>query len=91
MARAYAGVLAAVAISLAITRGLVLGMLPQEILVQCLWFFFVFAIIGFAIGAIAEKVVTESLESRFRSDMLAFRSRTSQPSPETTDQKEKLA
>jgi len=91
MARAYSGVLACVAVSLAITRGLVLGMAPNEILVQSLGFFFVFAFIGFSIGAVAEKVVTESLESRFRDDMSSFQLRTKQRQAESTDQKEKLA
>ncbi len=78
MARAYSGVLAAVALSLAITRGLVLGMMPNEILTQCLVFFFVFAIIGYCIGAIAEKVVSESVETHFRREMSAFQARAAQ-------------
>lgn len=91
MARAYAGVLAAVAISLAITRGLVLGMAPNEILVQSFWFFLVFAFIGFFIGFIAEKVVTESIETRFRSKMSALHASVDQQPGSTTEQTEKLA
>lgn len=72
MARAYSGVLAAVALSLAITRGLVLGMMPNEILTQSLLFFFVFGFIGFCIGSIAEKVVSESVETRFRDEISAL-------------------
>lgn len=72
MARAYSGVLAAVALSLAITRGLVLGMMPNEILVQCLWFFVVFAFIGYCIGFVAERIVTESLENQFRGEVASL-------------------
>lgn len=72
MARAYSGILAAVAVSLAITRGLVLGMMPNEILVQSLWFFFLFAAIGYCIGFVAERVVTESLENQYRSEVTAL-------------------
>jgi F0F1-type ATP synthase assembly protein I len=72
MARAYSGILAAVAVSLAITRGLVLGMMPNEILVQSLWFFFLFAFIGYCIGFVAERVVTESLETQYRSEVTAL-------------------
>ena len=91
MVRAYAGVLSAVAISLAITRGLVQGMTTNEILVQSLWFFIVFAFIGYAIGYIAEKVVTESVESRFRNKMSALHASVGQQQSTSTEQSEKLA
>ena len=74
MARAYSGVLGAVALSLVILRGLVLGMLPNEILSQGLVVFFVFAGIGYWIGFAAEKTVCESVENRFRSEMARLQS-----------------
>lgn len=90
MARAYSAILATVALSLAITRGLVLGKMHNEILVQCLWFFVGFAFIGYVIGYIAEKVVTESLESRFRSKMSALHAQASQQQKESSEQTQKL-
>lgn len=85
MARAYCGVLAAVAVSLAITRGLVTGMMPNEILTQCLWFFFVFALVGYCIGYIAERVVTESLETQFRDEVAALQAKVNSQPSETTE------
>lgn len=85
MARAYSGVLAAVAVCLAITRGLVLGMMPNEILTQVLLFFFVFALVGYCIGFIAERVVTESLETQFRSDLAALKAKVNQAPSESKE------
>lgn len=84
MARAYSGVLGAVALSLAITRGLVLGMLPNEVLSQCLVVFFLFAFIGYWIGFAAETTVCESVENRFRSEMARLQSAAASQS-ETSD------
>lgn len=75
MAKAYSGVLAVVALSLAITRGLVLGLLADEILVQCLGFLLLFAFIGYAIGYMADSVVQNSVETRFREEMAALHAR----------------
>jgi hypothetical protein len=86
MARAYSAVLAAVALSLAITRGLVLGMQPNEILTQCLGFFFVFGLVGFFIGTVAEKIVCESLENRFRGEVAAMEARTNLEQGEAPEQ-----
>lgn len=69
MARAYSGVLGCIAMILVIVRGLVLGLLPDDILTQALVVFFAFVAIGFCIGSIAEKTVYESVENRFRSEM----------------------
>ncbi len=85
MARAYSGILAAVAVSLAITRGLVLGMMPNEILVQCLWYFFLFAFIGYCIGFVAERVVTESLETQYRSEVAGLHAKVNSTQPETSE------
>jgi thiosulfate reductase cytochrome b subunit len=74
MARAYSGVLGAVALSLAITRGLVLGLHPNEILSQSLVVFFGFAFIGYWIGFTAEKTVCDSVENRFRREMAGLHS-----------------
>jgi hypothetical protein len=84
MARAYSGVLGAIALSLTIMRGLVLGTLPNEILSQCLVVFFGFAFIGYWIGFTAEKTVSESVENRFRSEMASLQSAAANP-PENSD------
>ena len=84
MARGYSGVLACVALCLAITRGLVIGLSSNEILTQCLWFFFAFAIVGYIIGFTAERVVAESLETKFRDEVQALHAKlNSQPSQST--------
>jgi hypothetical protein len=85
MARAYSGVLATVAVSLAITRGLVLGMMPNEILTQCLMFFFLFAMIGYFIGYVAERAVTESLETRFRTEVAALHAKVEAKQSESSE------
>ncbi len=69
MARAYSGVLGAMALVLCILRGLVIGMLPNEILSQSLMVFCVFAGVGYGIGFIAERTVDESVENRFREEV----------------------
>jgi hypothetical protein len=86
MARAYSAILAAVALSLAITRGLVLGMQPNEILMQCLGFFFVFGLVGFFIGTVAEKIVCDSLESKFRGEVAAMEARAKLEQAEAAEQ-----
>ncbi|MBX3422923.1 MAG: hypothetical protein KF752_15320 [Pirellulaceae bacterium] len=90
MARAYSGVLSAVALSLAITRGLVLGMPPNEILTQSLLFFFVFAGIGLVIGYTADRVVAESVETRFRQEIASLETRAASR-PDSVGSSEKLA
>lgn len=72
MARAYSGILGVIALSLVIMRGLVLGMLPNEILGQALVVLGLFAFMGYAIGFAAEKTVSESVENRFRSEMASL-------------------
>ncbi len=69
MARAYSGVLGAMAITFVILRGLLFGMLADEILGLCLVVFTVFATIGYVIGSIADQTVCESVEKRFRSEI----------------------
>lgn len=69
MARAYSGVLGSVALCLVILRGLVLGYLPNEILIQALVVFGMFAALGFCIGWIADQTVCDSVENRFRNEM----------------------
>lgn len=72
MARAYSGVLGAIAVSFSIVRGLLIGSLPDDILKQCLVMFPLFAVVGFLIGYIAQKTIRESVENRFRSEMASL-------------------
>ncbi len=69
MARAYSGVLAVMATVFVIVRGLLIGMLADEILGLCLVVFFAFAVIGYVIGMIADRTVCESVENRFRHEI----------------------
>ena len=77
MARAYSGVLAAMALVSVILRGLLFGMLPDEILGSCLMAFAIFAAVGYVIGSIADRTVCESVENRFRSEIARLQSSTS--------------
>jgi hypothetical protein len=70
MARAYSGVLAAMAMISVIVRGLLYGMLPDEVLGMCLVALAIFAVVGYVIGTIAERTVCESVENRFRSEIV---------------------
>lgn len=74
MARAYSGVLAVIALCLVISRGLLLGLTPDEVLTHGLVVFFIFALIGFGIGYMAEQTVCESVENRFREEMASLNS-----------------
>lgn len=85
MARAYSGVLGAIVVSFVITRGLMLGMLPNDILKQCLVVFPIFAFLGFWIGYTAEKTICESVENRFRSEMASLHSAAASETSETSE------
>ncbi len=74
MARAYSGVLGAIAMCLVILRGLAMGQLPNEILSQSLVVFCGLSVIGFWIGTMAEKTVSDSVENQFRSEMARLHS-----------------
>ena len=77
MARAYSGVLSAMAMVFVIVRGLMFGMLPDEILGMCLMVFAIFAAVGYVIGWIADRTVCESVENRFRSEIARVQTSTS--------------
>ncbi|GAB5404157.1 MAG: hypothetical protein Aurels2KO_23880 [Aureliella sp.] len=72
MARAYSGVLGAIAVSFLIVRGLLCGSHPDDILKQCLVMFPLFAAVGFFIGFTAKRTIRESVENRFRSEMASL-------------------
>lgn len=76
MARAYSGVLSAMAIIFVVVRGLWFGMLPDEILGMCVVVFAIFASVGYVIGSIADQTVCESVEKRFRSEIARLQSST---------------
>jgi hypothetical protein len=86
MARAYSGVLGSIALCFVISRGLVLGLLPNDILTQALVVFFGFAFIGFCIGYLAEQTVCESLENRFRDEMTNLHSVVASRGSDKSDQ-----
>lgn len=85
MARAYSGVLGTIALSLTITRGLVVGMLPNDILTQSLVVFLAFSLLGFWIGYMAEQTVNESVENRFRDEMASLHSAAAAGDSETSE------
>ena len=81
MARAYSGVLGSLGLCLVICRGLVLNHLPNEVLTHGLVVFFLFALIGFCIGHLAEQTVRESVENRFRDEMARLESAAADNKP----------
>ena len=76
MARAYSGVLGAMAMIFVILRGLLFGMLADEILGMCLVVFTIFAVVGYVIGWIADRTVCESVENRFRGEIARLQAST---------------
>ncbi len=85
MARAYSGVLGVVALSFTIARGLLIGSHTNEILNQSLVVFFLFAVIGFLIGWMADKTICESVENRFRSEMAGLQSGAAEENSEPSE------
>jgi hypothetical protein len=67
------------AVVFVILRGLLLGMLPDEILGMCLVVFAIFAAVGYVIGSIADRTVCESVENRFRSEIARLQTTPSAP------------
>lgn len=85
MARAYSGVLGAIALCLVIVRGLLAGSPPDEILTHGLAVFFIFGAIGFWIGSLAQKTVSESVENRFRAEMARLHAAAAESPSETSE------
>ena len=85
MARAYSGVLASIALTIVILRGLLTGVLPDEILTQCLAVFTGFAAVGYCIGLMAEQTVCDSVENRFRREMARLQSAAASKSTENLE------
>lgn len=86
MARAFSGVLGSIAMCLVIVHGLLSDSLPDEILSQCLVVFFAFGLIGFCIGYLAEKTISESVENRFRNEMARLHSAAAESNSESLEQ-----
>jgi anti-sigma factor RsiW len=89
MARAYSGVLGSTALCFVILRGLFLGSLPDDILVQALVVFGAFCALGFFIGWIADQTVCDSVENRFRSEMARIHAAVASTSDSSSEQKPK--
>lgn len=85
MARAYSGVLGAIALCLVIVHGLLTGLPSDEILSRGLVVFFAFGAIGFWIGSIAQKTVSESVENRFRSEMARLHATAANSNSDTSE------
>ena len=90
MARAYSGVLGTLALCLVIVRGLVARLPTDEILSQGLVVFFVFGVIGFWIGNVAQKTVSESVENRFRSEMARLNAMAANSDSGTSEQRDQV-
>ena len=85
MARDYSGLLGAIALCLVIVHGLLTRLPPDEILSRGLVVFFAFGAIGFWIGNVAQKTVSESVENRFRSEMARLNAPAANSNSDTSE------
>ncbi|MEM7477927.1 MAG: hypothetical protein AAF483_23315 [Planctomycetota bacterium] len=69
MARAYSGILGALAFLLVLIRGLFLDLPTNHVLISGLVVFLIFSLTGFCIGYVADQSMEESEESRFKGEM----------------------
>ncbi|GIW97186.1 MAG: hypothetical protein KatS3mg111_0519 [Pirellulaceae bacterium] len=74
MARAFSGVLGVLAFSFIVLRGVYANAPADQVLAHGLVVFFLFSLLGFVIGWMAEKTVRESVENRFRMEMAHLQS-----------------
>lgn len=75
MARAYAGILGAIALTMVVLRGVLAGELITSVVMQGLFFQAVFSAIGLAIGWSTDLVLRQSLEFRFRQEVEQYNAR----------------
>ncbi len=71
MGRTYAGVLGPISFGIVIARTLIDGGSPGAALVAAVVALFTFAVIGYLIGAVAEKTVVEAMQMKFRTQWQA--------------------
>ncbi len=90
MARAYSGVLGAIAMCLVIVHGLMTNLPPDEILSQGLVVFIGFAVLGFWIGNLAQKTVLESVEKRFREEMARMHAGSTHTNSDSTESRDQV-
>jgi hypothetical protein len=70
MGRTYAAILGPVAFGAVVARGLISGDVDGT-LCAAPWALFIFAAIGYVIGWIAERTITEAVEARFHAQLQA--------------------
>ncbi len=86
MARAFSGVLGALALCLVLVRGLVTGTPANEVLAHGLVVFLAFSVLGFLIGWMADRTVRESVENRFRMEVARLQSAAAGKQSEGSEQ-----
>jgi hypothetical protein len=74
MGRAYAGIFGLLAFGTVIARSLVRGGNMDTALITASWTLFVFAILGYIIGSIAERTIVEAVEITFHAQFRAVES-----------------
>jgi hypothetical protein len=74
MGRAYAGILGLLAFGTVIARCLLRGGNVDTALITASWTLFVFAILGYIIGSIAERTIVEAIEFKFQAQWQALES-----------------
>ncbi len=79
MARGYAACLGAIALLVSILRNVLDGQTSPEAISQTLVLTVVFVAIGFVVGAIADGLIRQSVESNFRRAVAKMRSATEEP------------
>lgn len=66
MGRAYAGILGPIAFVTVVARAVIGGGNAQNALLSAMVALFAFAVIGYVVGMVAERVVVEGVEARIR-------------------------
>ncbi len=85
MAKSYAACLGAIALLVSSLRGAVLFQSPMEILPMALGLCMGFTLLGWFIGATADYMIRQSLETKFRQTVQQYQERQKQPIKESAN------
>ena len=87
MARSYAACLATIALLIGLLRSVVGGEFTADALAQVASLTLLFAVVGFAVGAMADWLIRQSVEANFRRVVDQYRSTQAAGSPAAASQR----
>jgi hypothetical protein len=79
MGRSFAGTLGPLACGMILTRGLVHGAGTEDTILAACGGLFVFALIGYVAGQLADQFVRESVAAQFQAALAAWEKQNNQP------------